>query len=288
MAIVRVQNTGRTSVAFGGSPAVSFGVLPTVGNMIRVQIDGLGDVGGWGVTVADNQGNTYVLDKASADYNGSRAQLWHCSNVVTSAGTFTITATRTGSTGQLTGINATEFSGFGGVVSVTDTASNGNNNSVGASVGPTGVIAVAEALVSAVMAAGTLASIVVETVVPAWVEDYNQAFPGFSGSGDSRVVTDGLAQSCHWTNNQSSSWAAVLAVYSPTVVPSTSSLTQMGKEVVYVETSEIRLTQIAREVVYKFTCVPGPPPTPPPPPGCPAPTLHATPVTGQGGCAPEV
>ena len=92
MALTIVQH--KLNVGSGGaSMATSFDTLPAVGNFVVALVTNLSGVAG-DVTIADNQSNTWGLDR-----DGGAAA--NCENVVgsaqvsTSSGTFTITATAT-------------------------------------------------------------------------------------------------------------------------------------------------------------------------------------------------
>lgn len=131
-----------TQAANGASSvAVSFGALPTPGNSIiatfncsnAVQIS----------TLTDNQsGNTYgsvVIEKDTVD--GNDAEIWWLSSVVGSSGTFTVTATVSGSyniqltimeVSGLTAVDKTGTATSGGsratTLTVTGSAQNANAN----------------------------------------------------------------------------------------------------------------------------------------------------------------
>jgi hypothetical protein len=100
MAASRVQTSGKL-VADGSSTLQhSFGSLPSVGSYVFVKASDFRDAGG-SVNVTDNQGHTYQR-VSSPDVSGGgdiTAEFWY-TKVATSSGTFTVTITNGGSSGN--------------------------------------------------------------------------------------------------------------------------------------------------------------------------------------------
>lgn len=285
MAIAAVQTTGVTAIGGSAPSAVSFSVLPTAGNLIVVSVSMAGDLGSEACTVTDNQGNTYIKAVDSGNFNERKTNIWYAYNIGSPSGTFTVTATALGFN-QGTVTQAKEWSGFGSTDPLTGTASNGSNNSVPGSVGPSGAVIVLEALVCTVLGCGTQAFITVESVSPSWDQDA-ELLGGYETN--SRVVTDGGQQSCSWSTSSSSPWTACLAAFAATPSTAVTRWTQAAREVLWVDEAAANLTQMARQVIYPFTCEPGPPPPPPPVPGvaCPT-TLDGGTGGGITGCVPSI
>lgn len=94
MAIAIVQSKVVTTGTFAASRSLSFDSTPAVGNLVLVCISWYFGSFTWSIT--DNQGgaNTYSLLQASAASIGVRV---HAAPVVAASGTFTVTATPSGS-----------------------------------------------------------------------------------------------------------------------------------------------------------------------------------------------
>jgi hypothetical protein len=100
MGMVQTKDGGN---GFGATPySVSFTTLPTIGNRVGIAHmtrSGTGTI--FTITgVTDNQGggNVYTKNVQATDIGGTivDVEVWSCPSVVTSAGTFTITATLSG------------------------------------------------------------------------------------------------------------------------------------------------------------------------------------------------
>jgi hypothetical protein len=219
-------------------------------------------------TVADNQGNTYILGADSGDANGARAFVYYAYNIA-SSGTFTITVTWTGPTNfdwemEAVGI---EYFGFGTANPLVGSGTNrGNGNAVSVTTAATGAPEVAVIGVETSLRLNfNITSITVGAVVPAYTQEYEHltSSPITMGcEADSRVDTTSGAQALSWTVITSSNWgAAIIALYSapPTAVVN---LTQQGRHVLEQELSAaVNLTQMARQVLYRYTCVRTEPPS---------------------------
>jgi hypothetical protein len=218
-----------------------------------------GFLGSEQASVADNQGNTYILATDSGNRNEQRAQIWYAHNIGSPSGTFTVTATALGGGSQQTIVGATEYSGFGATDPLTGAAVNGSGNSSAVSVGPTGSVGAAEVLVCATVAANAVpGSITVETVSPAWTNQFNVVGSALVGSAVSRVVTDMGAQSCAWTLSTASPWGACIVAFAALPLDADAQLTHQGRQVLWIEPGAAQLIQMARQVLYPATCVPGP------------------------------
>jgi hypothetical protein len=104
-----VQSTKAASTSSVSSQTISFSSLPTVGNVVIV-----GEIGGnssTSMTMADNQTNSYsLLGSEPAGQANRQTTIW-CTSVLTSSGTFTITATPLAN-GNFISLFAAEYSGL--------------------------------------------------------------------------------------------------------------------------------------------------------------------------------
>jgi hypothetical protein len=258
--------------------------------LIAVGVAMGGSLGNESVTCADNQGNTYTLETGD-NSNDMKAAIFYAFNVV-SAGTFTITLTRTGAAVQETIAVAVEYSGLGALDPLVGFTKATGNSGTG-STGTSGVLgAIPEAIVFAVIAARqsvfSVTSLTVEVVAPVWTEEgeHDSACTTCSaGEIDDRIVANGDAQSCSWTiGAHGGNFSAVLAAFYSIPPGASARLTQFAKETLEQDgTVSLNLTQFAREVLYPFTCVPGLTPTTT---GCPE-ALPLAPVQGSPGCPPD-
>jgi hypothetical protein len=90
------------------SQTISFSTLPTVGNTVVVATIISNDAAN--LTAADNQSNSYSLVKAAPPGSVGIQVSIFCTSVLTSSGTFTVTATNAGSSAFIT-MFASEYSG---------------------------------------------------------------------------------------------------------------------------------------------------------------------------------
>jgi hypothetical protein len=101
---VNISSTSTSVVA-------TFGTRPAVGNTIIVLVVSTRTVTPTSISVADNQGNSYVSAGTKITNGNMTAEIWWA-NVATSAGTFTVTATTTGLAATAIGISAEQWSGL--------------------------------------------------------------------------------------------------------------------------------------------------------------------------------
>ena len=114
MAIAYVLDTGKIRAENVNTSAASFGVLPAVNNHVFTLVSGWHNTVFDLSSVADNQSNTYVIDKAQNDGSSSaKAEASITSSKVeTSAGTFTVTISPQDTSGNYIEWIAAEFSGL--------------------------------------------------------------------------------------------------------------------------------------------------------------------------------
>lgn len=297
MAIARVQASTAVEVFSGGNAVVTFGSPPAAGNLILVGILLRSSTTSPGLTsVTDNQGNTYHQAIISANANGNKAAIYYAYNIGATVGTFTITVDPSAGNSQ-TGVRAIEYSGFGsadplvGISSATGISKTPATGSTGATGAPEVAVMAVTATFSFTF---TLTGITVETVVPAWTEEYeivDGVFNHLCGEIDTRIVASSGTESGSWAlsvGGAGPNWsAAIAAFYASPAIPDTQ-LTQMGRQVLeFGDTTDCQLTQMARQVLYPFTCTPTPPGPPGVSPGCPA-AVDEPPVSPAPGCATEV
>lgn len=232
MAAARVQTTGITRTSTAGTITASFGSLPAIGSLIIVGVRGTGSANWADGDVTDNQGNNY--DLAIVNNAASDVAIFY-TVVTTSSGTFTVSVNPAalGNTQMTAG--AVEYSGLWNQATCVDqTLAQTNASSTAAGTGTTGSLSATGEVVAAVMAAAlTATSITVETVSPAWSEEYEELSVTFGpGEFDTRVVSSTAGQACNWTLGEAHSSFTAIATFkefaSSLVVPK-GSLTITGK-----------------------------------------------------------
>ncbi len=254
MAIAFVQASPVVQTSGSSAANTSFGSLPSAVAMITVSIAMVADLGSENVTIADNQGNTYAKAADAGNINDLRGQIWYTYNIGAPGGTFTVTATPTGSN-QVTLIQAKEYSGFGASDPITGSAT-AVGNSIAPAAGPTAPSAAASILVDAVV--GSYQTInAVEVVSPVWVSD--GTFSGWQTVH--RIVTSG-SQSVSWTLNGTAVWTACIVAFTDTPLAADARLDQMGRHTLDTAEGMARLDQMARHVLFEFTTCGANPPTP--------------------------
>lgn len=124
MAISYVKTTGVFRIGGSLSTSGSFSTLPAVGNTVVVLVSRSGSAGAT-ISVSDNQGNSYTKAVESPNVSTcNTSSIWYA-NVGTSSGTFTVTATNSGSAGSsYISAVALEYSGLASSSLVDQTASN--------------------------------------------------------------------------------------------------------------------------------------------------------------------
>jgi hypothetical protein len=164
---------------------------------------------------ADNQGNTYsrVVTQATTGTQEGTAIYW-CPSIGTPSGTFTVTVTPGGSGGFYAVCRAVEAS-YSGTAEV-DVWTSANGSGTAVSSGAMSTTANADSLLAAVMVTvNDEASITVESLSPAWVEEFEElTLTNFQpGEGDTRIVTSTGAYTANWTMATSRDWAACIAAF---------------------------------------------------------------------------
>ena len=107
-----IQRTSVVTATSSADVTLTFGSLPTPGHAVFVAVAMKATLGTEGVTISDNQSNSYTSEVAP-NANNCKAAMAYAYNVAAS-GTFTITVHPTGTT-QTTVAEAFEVSGFGTV-----------------------------------------------------------------------------------------------------------------------------------------------------------------------------
>lgn len=213
MAATRVKATGKISWT-GVTSNGSFATLPSVGNSIIIVMSGAGATIDFSA-VSDNQGGSngwsQAVQSAAPDANRSRAAVWYCQNVVTSAGTFTITVTHTNGQGQW---SAVEYSGMLTSGMIDRVLSAHSSSAVNPTVGPTSSTAQADEVVASSMCIrATQASITVDSGTQEYETlDFATDEPG---EGDTKIISAVGAQTTTWTVGSVSAngWSAAIATF---------------------------------------------------------------------------
>jgi hypothetical protein len=126
LAVVNVPTRVLTD-AGGGTTAISFGSLPTVGSgLLFWYINAAAANPILDPTMADNQGagHTYLKAKAVNEANsGQMAAVWYLPKVLASSGTFTITVTHNAGSNNYSMVNTGEVTTGGGGITLDQSAS---------------------------------------------------------------------------------------------------------------------------------------------------------------------
>jgi hypothetical protein len=217
MALTRVQGTGRVSVGSGTSIALTFATPPAAGSGIIVLVSNYSGSGVAPPTTGctDNRGHGAYPQAIQRGAGLFWATIHYLPVVVTSAAPFTITVAAANSGAWEA--TAIEVAGVGTGLAV-DQVAGQSGTSPAVSTGPTAALAAAAVVVAAVHAiGGNQSSIVVQTVSPAWTEEFENLnySATIAGEGDMRIVTGaaGTTQTCSWTDTGSFAYAAALAAF---------------------------------------------------------------------------
>ena len=220
MALTRVQATPKVTAAFSpGSVAVVFGTPPAVGNGIVVPVTSWS--GGPPTGAVDNYGNAYTVGPTIIQGGVPRASILYCPKIVASGASFTVTVS--GPAPYWTEM-AIEVAGVGSGLILDQSATQGGT-SIAASTGATPALTADEVFLVAVLSTQSGQNfITVESVSPAWTEEWEELPASRSpGEADSRIRIGvlGTTQSCSWTLWVSDVYAALVAAFKPGVVVST-------------------------------------------------------------------
>jgi len=211
--LARVQGTGKISGDNVSVLNLTFAAPPVVGNGIVVEIISwtARDYTLCGVT--DNRGHTYQF--AQQARGGPAVAVFFCPMIAATGTPFTVTFTSPTIDDYIA--SATEVGGLGGGSLAVDQAANKTGTSTGPNAGPTAALAASNVCVVAVCGTTTSqASITVQSVVPAWVEECESLSTALvAGEADMRVLTGvaGMTTSVAWTLASSGQWAAVLVAF---------------------------------------------------------------------------
>ena len=217
MALVRVQTTAKATGA-GASLAVTSAVRrPSGTRPCSLIIGRLNGISYPLATCTDNYGNPYVRAAAISQTAGTdtAAAIYRCAAVAVTGAGFTITVTHAAGVNQ-TGC-AIEISGVGAGL-VLDQIKTAIGTSADPATGVTPALtADDEIVVAAYTTSGDQASITVESVSPAWTQEFEQLASTSAGVGeaDSRLLTGalGTTTSCSATFGASGNWSAALATF---------------------------------------------------------------------------
>ena len=199
-----------TRSAFSTPPAVGSGIIVP----IAPYLPGVAPP-----TAVDNQGNTFQLASTHIDpgFNGARASILFLPRLAGVTAPYTVSVSHQGGNPWFLG-NAIEVSGVGGGLACLLTART-NGTSTAATTGTSLASPVAELFVAAAYASARAASsIAVESVSPAWTQEYEELpWTNSTGEADSRLRTaqTGVTQACNWTVTNNA-YAAVLAAFTAT------------------------------------------------------------------------
>lgn len=216
MAFTRVQGKSARGSSNGNTVSVTFNSTPTAGNLIIVQAIGSRVSGSFTFTVSDNKGNTYNQAALSALNDRGRSGIFYAYNIASSA-TFTVTCKDTDfpatTPANTIEIAISEWSGFGASDPVAlNTTGTGSGTSV--STGTTAAAPENNCVIAAVFTSrNDGGSSTVDAETPAWTQEFEDLADFPSGEADTRIVTAGGTQSCHWTTSSSVNWSAALAVF---------------------------------------------------------------------------
>lgn len=212
-AISPIQASTLASVTAATTATTSFGVLPTVGDAIKVSAWGICTSALGAPTVTDNQtGNTYTLVKYSQDStlaSGEFAGEWLLPAVVGSSGTFSVTLTA--SLNSIINVIAREYN--------PGLTADQTNSATGNSASPAGgavTTATANELISATF--GSIDTANPATITPpAGFYLYGQQLSGVTsgvgGTSDEVVSTTQTSLNPTYALNGSYKWSGVTATY---------------------------------------------------------------------------
>lgn len=222
MALARVQATARGNHGFAASftfPA--FAAPPTVGNALILFVCN------WSAspaiaTITDNRGNTYV--QADDITNTIGARIWYCAKIVATGSPFTITASYVGAGLNYATSCAIEVSGVGTGLLIDQLAhaTGGVGSGFTVATGSTPALTGPENFLAALTASRGVGATTVETVSPAWTQEFEDLTTSTCpGEGDTRVVTGtaGTTTSASWTIATQNSWAATVVAFRAPAAP---------------------------------------------------------------------
>jgi len=228
MAIFLQQASPKLTVDAGVSGGVSFSATPAAGSTVLVMLGSYNNTSRSALSVTDNQGNTYVLDKEKATgFAGSVtwASIWRASNVA-SSGTFTVTITLDNATGYLSAA-CLEVRGVKKTSPLDQTSSANDGGTAGTTAAPGSVTTttthqyVVPVLAWNVSNAGFTA--------PAGYITRVTEFDGITHqgmNGRDKILTAAGSENPTWTLNVADYWAVVIATYKaePALMPVKSSI----------------------------------------------------------------
>lgn len=208
----QTQATSYCTQGNATSASCTFSALPSSGDFVLIQGQRWATAGTI-TSCSDNQNNTYSVIQTPLATVIS-AFICFATNIGTPSGTFTVTVT----SGDASGWNfkATSWSGMATASVLDVTAMGAGGFGTQPSSGATGTLAQTNNLVAASVGISTTqTSIVVESVSPAWTEQFQELDQNITlaGEADTRVISSSSAQTANWTLSTDAVWSALIAVF---------------------------------------------------------------------------
>jgi hypothetical protein len=215
MALTRVRGTGKVESDSGAIFALTFATPPAIGNAVVVLVTAFSGTPGGFLGCVDNRGNSYTLAIAQPNATFPEVAVYYCPVITGSAAPFTVTVTGAGT--KFWVASAVEVGGVGTGLTV-DRAIGQVTVAQPTTTGPTAPLTtIADAFLVAVLSInGAEASIVVESVTPAWTEEHEELnFAHAVGEADTRVVpaAAGMTPACTWAVATGRNYAAALVAF---------------------------------------------------------------------------
>lgn len=207
---VFVKASTQGSCSNSSSCATSFGTLPVVGNGLGVMV-ACWNASGCGITsVVDNQtGHTYTTTCATDTSGKTQACIAKLPRILTSGGTFTVTANAASST--FFELVAVEFTNTG----ATDASSPGSSATGTADTGVSGATVQADEIAFCVMAqSSNQTNIAINTPTGYTRRGVQQnAVTTIAFEASTKILTTTGTQQCQWTHSTTGQggWAALLS-----------------------------------------------------------------------------
>jgi hypothetical protein len=215
--LARVQGTGKWGISSSGAPVThTFVTPPQVGNGIIVPVI-IWRGGSDFTSLVDNQGNSFTL--VHNQLNGvNRTGIYYLPklNAVTAPYTLTLTVSSVATSIMATAI---EVGGVGAGLALDQKIGAGGSTSTPGTGTTPALTADKVIVVAAHTIDPSVASITVQSVSPAWTEEFEHLTNAWIvGEADSRILTGvaGTTQSCAWADVTAGAWSAALAVFKGT------------------------------------------------------------------------
>jgi len=216
MDLALVQITAKVQ---GTTLTIPFSTPPSVGNAIVVPVVGRATTINFPPTACtDNYGNTYLLATTQVQTIGADcgAAIYYCNAVQTTGASFTVTIPNLYA---MVGCGIEVNNAL--ILDQIKTAISGATSTTPATGATAPLMAAEEFVVAAYQGNSSQASIIVESVSPAWIEAY-ETLSGFGpGEAVTRILTNasGTTTSASWTLASAESWVAILATFKVGAAP---------------------------------------------------------------------